>query len=226
MATRYKAFFLDFYGTLVDEDDEIITRIIERIAATSPVSSDVRQIGRDWRFAELCHSACGDDFRTQRALELESLQDLLAKYQCDLDPIALSEELFAYWRSPRPYEDAMWFIQNLEAPVCIVSNIDTDDITRAIASLGWKLGTVVTSECCRSYKPRCEIFLQALDRMQCAPGDVLHIGDSLGSDVVGAQRLGMDVAWINRKSRRLRPGLEAPTYTVPGLRDLYVQIQR
>jgi len=226
MATRYKVLFLDFYGTLVEEDDEVITRIVRRIADNSPVSSDIRKIGRDWRFAELCQAACGDSFRTQRTLELESLRDLLAKYQCDLDPVVLSQELFAYWLSPRPYEDALWFLQNLESPICIVSNIDTDDISRAMVNLGWKLDTVVTSECCRSYKPDCGIFLEAVERMRCAPGDVLHIGDSLSSDVLGAQRLGMDVAWINRKARRLPSGLHAPTYTVPSLRDLYERMLR
>ena len=47
---RYKALLLDFYGTLVEGDDCIIQDILGAIVARSPVSSDTRQIGRDWRF--------------------------------------------------------------------------------------------------------------------------------------------------------------------------------
>jgi 2-haloalkanoic acid dehalogenase type II len=220
---KYKALLLDFYGTLVAEDDDIIREILLAIAACSPVSSDMQRIGRDWRFQEMCRAAHGDHFKLQRAVEIESLANLVSDYEAELDPQHLAERLFAYWQAPRVFEDAAWFLQNNALPVCVVSNIDTHDLLAASAHAGWHWEHIVTSESCRSYKPRAEMFLRALDRLSCKPGEVLHIGDSLSSDVAGAQQLGIDVAWVNRKNRTLPSRMPAPTFTVTNLKALAVQ---
>jgi hypothetical protein len=70
----YKALCLDFYGTLVHEDDAIIAEILKDIAATSLISLDTRRIGKDWyaRFLELTAVAYGDHFKRQREIEIES----------------------------------------------------------------------------------------------------------------------------------------------------------
>jgi 2-haloacid dehalogenase/putative hydrolase of the HAD superfamily len=52
------------------------------------------------------------------------------------------------------------------------------------------------------------MFRTALAKLGCAPAEVLHVGDSLGSDVAGAGRLGIDVAWVNAASRALPDSLE------------------
>jgi 2-haloalkanoic acid dehalogenase type II len=194
---KYKALLLDFYGTLVAEDDAVITRIVGLIAQHSPICSDPRRIAGDWRWTEVCAAACGDRFRLQRALEQESLAALLAQYEAALDPAPLSEELFQYWERPHRYDDADWYVRNLDRPVCIVSNADEADLQAAIASAGWAFERIVTSEGCRHYKPHPVIFQAALDLLGCSPHEVLHVGDSLSSDILGAQGAGMDVAWVN-----------------------------
>jgi 2-haloacid dehalogenase/putative hydrolase of the HAD superfamily len=88
-------------------------------------------------------------------------------------------------------------------PVCIVSNIDRNDILRAIKHHGMNFENVVTSEDAKSYKPQPEIFLMALDKMGVQPSQVLHIGDSLSSDVAGAYNLGIDSFWLNRKRKNV-----------------------
>jgi FMN phosphatase YigB (HAD superfamily) len=39
-------------------------------------------------------------------------------------------------------------------------------------------------------------------------------------DVLGAQRIGMDAAWINRDGEPLPPGIDRPTYEIRDLGDL------
>jgi len=63
---------------------------------------------------------------------------------------------------------------------------------------GIKATSIVTSEDVRSYKPRPEIFLRALELINVRPGEVLHIGDSLSSDIAGAKGLGISTCWLNR----------------------------
>ncbi len=47
-------------------------------------------------------------------------------------------------------------------------------------------------------KPDASIFLAACARLGCAPGEVLHVGDHIEMDVLGAARAGLRSCWINR----------------------------
>jgi 2-haloacid dehalogenase/putative hydrolase of the HAD superfamily len=223
---RYKALLLDFYGTLVEEDDSAISEVLKAIAETSPLSSDTKQIGRDWqlRFQRLCSMAYAENFKTQRAIEIESLADLLTAYQANLDPKSLTECLFAYWQAPRVLAESAEFVKSNSLPVCIVSNTDTDDLQTALRNVGWQFDHLVTSERCRSYKPRPEMFQRALDDLQCNANEVLHIGDSLTSDVFGAQQLGIDTVWVNRKNKALPSNVPMPTFTIANLRELLLRL--
>ncbi|GGG53584.1 hypothetical protein GCM10010918_02870 [Paenibacillus radicis (ex Gao et al. 2016)] len=51
------------------------------------------------------------------------------------------------------------------------------------------------------------------------PAEVLHVGDSLISDVSGAQQAGIKVAWINRNHKPL-PSNCSPDYIVKSLEEL------
>lgn len=43
-----KAIFLDFYGTVVHEDDEIIPLICQKIKETSSKDCTIQEIGQYW----------------------------------------------------------------------------------------------------------------------------------------------------------------------------------
>lgn len=222
---RYKIILLDFYGTLVEEDDAIIDRIVRLIATESPRSCTVADVARSWQFAELCRDSFDQSFKSQRGLELESLQALLDQYEVHRNALDLSSELFAYWRAPQACPSADGFLRSLKIPACIVSNIDDDDLEHAIRHNGWQFDVVVTSQQCRAYKPRPAPFQTALDKMGVHPDEVLHIGDSLQADVLGAQSLGIDIVWINRNGRVLPAGIKTPTHTVSRIGDVVEFLQ-
>jgi 2-haloalkanoic acid dehalogenase type II len=217
---RYKAVLLDFYGTLVEEDDPLLDSIVRQVAAHSRRDNDTAEILREWwvLMSAMVREARGTRFRPQRDLEVESLRQLLCDWRADLDAVALCQDVFRYWEAPRAYVGAAEFVGRLPVPACIVSNIDSADLDSALAHLGWRAPLAVTSEGCRSYKPNPEPFEAALEMLRLAPGEVLHVGDSLTSDVGGAQRLGIDVAWMNRRGRRL-PDVP-PTHMARGFDDV------
>jgi FMN phosphatase YigB (HAD superfamily) len=49
-------------------------------------------------------------------------------------------------------------------------------------------------------KPEPEIFLDALDRVGVAPEQNLMVGDNLTADCIGARRVGMQAALIERET--------------------------
>lgn len=64
-----------------------------------------------------------------------------------------------------------------------------------------------TSEDAKSYKPREELFELALKETGLKPNEVVHIGDSLGSDVQGANVVGINAIWVNRNLRKVPEGV-------------------
>ena len=143
----YEALLIDFYGTLVEEDTDVISRIVSRVAASSPGAPSESEIAQLWsqRFSELCAAAHGSHFRSQREIELESLREVLARYDATSDAEELSGELYSYWVSPKSISGSADFLAKVTLPVCVVSNIDTADLESAIGRLGWRFSAIVTS---------------------------------------------------------------------------------
>ena len=117
------------------------------------------------------------------------------------------------------FGDAREFLSSIKIPVCVVSNTDRADIEAAIGYHGLAFDHVVTSEDAKSYKPRPELFERALDLLGVRRDGVLHAGDSLSSDVAGANSAGVPVAWVNRFARP-RPPEVSLWAEVAGLAEL------
>lgn len=205
-----KAVFLDFYGTVVYEDGEIIRQITQVICQTGCEADPAKVGGFWWKvFQDLCAHAYGDTFQTQRELEIQSLTRTLEKFHANADPFQLSEWMFTYWRKPPIFEDSKVFFSQCSIPIHILSNIDTEDIKQALVYYNLVPEKVWTSEDVRSYKPRKEMFEQALRASGLQPDEVVHIGDSLSSDVKGAQACQIPAIWLNRSQRSVPWGVTA-----------------
>ena len=206
-----EAILLDFYGTLVEEDDIHIQRICKEIADAS--GAGPTEIGAIWSriYSGMCTQSHGDSFRLQKDIVRLSLERVLEEYEVDLDPDAISQALFGYWMRPQVFAEAMKVVSKIRIPICLLSNIDNEELSSALAHTGFVFEHIVTSESCRSYKPRAEMFEAALAELGLGKEDVLHVGDSVSADVVGAKRHGIRVMWINRKNRTV-DGSTQPDY--------------
>ena len=196
---KYKAIFLDFYGTCVAEDDVIIERIVSHIASESKV--EALEVLRSWQFEDLCEKSYGETFKTQQQIEIITLQDVLDKFGVNTDVNELTEDLFNYWGSPPIYADTLEFLNNQSVPIYIVSNIDNEFLEEALQAIDFKFAGIITSEDVQSYKPRTEIYQRALSLCGGNAEGVIHIGDSFRMDVIGAANCGIDSIWIDRKNR-------------------------
>lgn len=214
-----RAVLLDFYGTVVEEDDEYIGQICQEVAVASPMQATTSQIASYWAatFREMCLRSFGSAYRTQRELEGASLRAVLRQYQANLSAETLSERLSAYWRHPALFPDSQEALERCAVPVCLVSNIDDEDIRAALGALDLSFEWVVTSQSSRAYKPREEMFNDALRLLGRRPDDVVHLGDSLTSDVHGARACGIRSVWVNRASRPLPVGSSQPDFEAASL---------
>jgi len=197
-----KAVFMDFYGTVVFEDGEVIKKVEQEIFATG-IAENTSEIGSYWwkEFQTAFYNAYGDRFETQRKLEYDSLEKKIQHFRSTADAEALSNLMFEYWVKPPVFEESKRFFDRCPVPVYVVSNIDRADVLQAIEYHGLKPAGVFTSEDAKSYKPRRELFEYALKCTGLSAEEVVHIGDSLSSDIKGAASVGIKTIWVNRSNR-------------------------
>ena len=117
--------------------------------------------------------------------------------------------MFEYWVKPPIFEESKKFFDVCPVPIYVVSNIDRDDVLQAIEYHGLKPAGVFTSEDAKSYKPRRELFEFALKSTGLSAEEVVHIGDSLSSDIKGAATVGINAIWVNRSNREVPAGVVA-----------------
>ena len=107
--------------------------------------------------------------------------------------------------------------------LAVVSNFDYTPTALDIlerAGVARLFGAIVISDAVGWRKPRREIFDAALGRLGVRPAEALFVGDRADMDVLGAQRIGMDAAWINPESAPLPAGIEPPRFEIRDLEEL------
>ena len=220
----YQAVLLDVYGTLVHEDNAVLGPICEQIAKLAHVQTPV--VAELWwrLFRKASEESHGEAFRLQADLSRDTLAATLRHFKVAADADRLCEAQFEYWRRPPIFSDSLAFLHQVGVPVCLVSNIDRDDLHAALTHHDVEVAAVVTSQDARAYKPRPEPFELALKALGVTTSDVLHVGDSRTADIAGAGALGIRSAWINRSSRPLPAG-PTPTHTASKLTELLPILQ-
>ncbi len=84
-------------------------------------------------------------------------------------------------------------------PLVILSNASDDQIQANVAQLGAPVHAVYTSQQAQAYKPRLQAFEYMLDRLGCAPSDILHVSASVRYDLMSAYFLGVThKVFVNR----------------------------
>ena len=101
-----------------------------------------------------------------------------------------------------PFEDTIPALKDLRERgyrLGVITNLraDLEPLIRQ-AGLSGCLEFCVNSTQAGVEKPHPPIFLEALRRAAVEPGEVLHVGDQIRSDVAGAQAMGMQAVLLDR----------------------------
>lgn len=82
-------------------------------------------------------------------------------------------------------------------PVGLITNGFAETQRMKIAQFGFEenAGPIIISEDFGVMKPHPDIFAHAAKEADTQPGDILYVGDSLTSDVIGGTDAGWEVAW-------------------------------
>jgi HAD superfamily hydrolase (TIGR01549 family) len=151
---------------------------------------------RDRVFAE--HPQLIHDLGALRRL---TLQRALAESG---DDPALADAAYAAFYAARNqvecYPDSIDALARIAAllPVAALTNGNADlELIGLAGHFRFQLGALEHG----AAKPQASIFLAACERLGVAPAEVLHVGDDVEMDVLGAARAGLRSCWINRDRR-------------------------
>jgi len=159
------------------------------------------------------HPHLSHDFTRQRMITLERMLEAAG------DDVALAQPAFDAFFAARcdveHYDDTLAALDRLAArvPLAALSNGNADLHRIGLMHVfRFQLGAREHG----AAKPAASIFHAACRQLDCDPAGVLHVGDDIEMDVLGAHHAGLRTCWINREDRRWphpspRPDLELPT---------------
>lgn len=219
MARRYELILLDADDTIFDfqtGNRNAVGRLMDELGlASSTVFDEYQAINH------ACWKALERGEMTQETLHVERFRRFLRQKSRGDDPEAVANrfaELLGQQAIPLPGAEAFVRALAAERPVVLLTNgiarIQRDRLARSPMSALFQ--RVVISQEVGVAKPDPAIFQIALGGT--APDRALMIGDGISSDVLGANRAGVDVCWFNPTGKALPEGLHAE-YEVRALAD-------
>ena len=205
-----KAVFIDYMGTTVNEHSPEMAEIVRRICKNSSLH-DPRQVQRfilDTRRRYEADSYL-DTYLTEDKIVTRLILDMEAQIELREDPAVLRDLIHSHWINAPLFPDTQTFFDRCPVLIYIITNNGLPYMGQALQRNGLKAAGVVSADTARAYKPHREIFDEALRVSGCAPGEVVHIGDSYDTDVVGARGAGIRPVLLLRGRARQHDDVDA-----------------
>lgn len=219
---RYDVLLMDADMTIYDfhtAEREALVCVLEHLQITDPQAPQVYS-----RINAACWADLEKGLITQDELRVRRFRELAEHYGIEAD-LEKTPQLYieALSRQSQLLPGAAEAVRALArlVPIAIVTNgipfvqhgrFDRCELRPYIQEL------VISGEE-GFFKPDPRLIEAALRRMHCSKERALMVGDSLGSDILGAQRAGVDACWYNPQG--LPCTLEsAPEYTITDLMQL------
>ena len=216
---RYKCVLMDIDDTIFDfmpGNRNAIALLMEELGLSSPTVFEEYQA-----INHACWEALERGEMNQATLHVERFRRFLALKERSDDPEQVAyrfAQLLGQQVIPLPH--AIETVKALceKIPVILLTNgITVIQQLRLAASpiRDWVSGVVISQDVGVA-KPDPRIFEIALNGID--PKDALMIGDGTGSDVLGANRAGVDMCWYNPKGKALPEGMHAE-YEIRDIRE-------
>lgn len=208
----YRLLSFDCYGTLVDWESGLLTQL-RPWAARQKLAVTDDQLLAAFATAE---PACESEFPRLPYTEILRRVHARIASRFEREPSAADADAFALSVGDWPvFADTMAALRALRQrfKLVVVSNTDRASFARTQARLDVVFDAQVLAEDVGAYKPDRRMFdalFETAAHFGVAPGEILHVAESLYHDHVPAKALGLATAWIHRRHDRAGSGATAP----------------
>ena len=198
-----KAVFMDYTGTIIQEKGEDLEKIVSRIWKNSRIETAEETIKLWWSLLKTMEEkSCGDTFMTEDEIVVHLLEKLGREVGLTDNFSELHKLFQRFWAYAPLFDDAKDFFEQCTLPIYIITNNGTCYVEKCLKHNHLKAAGIISGETVRAYKPHKEVFSYALKQSGLSPKEVVHIGDSVISDVTGASAAGITPILIDRKQRK------------------------
>jgi HAD superfamily hydrolase (TIGR01549 family) len=228
--SKFSAVFFDLKGTLWDSAgcaEHVLKLVLPKLMPHLPEDTDDAEVAR--RFdAALVQGVQEEGLAPDnRFSSSERFRRLLESY--GVDKKGLARELSTHYNHVRRLAmrnyvrpgagDVLAELQERGLITGVITNggpAIQRQLLRTLA-LDEHLDHVVIGGIEGHSKPDPRLFHRALKLAQIAAKNALYVGDTLATDVLGARRAGIPVAWLNPEQREVPPALPEPDYVIQEL---------
>lgn len=197
-----KAIFLDYTGTITQENCKAVQEVVMRIIKNSVLKTPQEALSYWWSNLKQVEE---ESYLETYKAEDEIVMILLKKCENEIkldDNLEELHKLFQdFWTYSPVYPDAKEFFEKCSLPIYVLTNNGVEYVQECMRRNGLKPAGIICGDMVKAYKPHKELFEKALQVSGRKAGDVLHIGDSMSSDVKGALSVGITPVLINRDGK-------------------------
>jgi 2-haloacid dehalogenase len=199
---QFRLVSFDCYGTLIDWETGIFSALRPILAAHGKTIADSELLRL---YSELESGAQQGEFRPYREVLQSVVRGLGRRLEFTPSEIQIRSLPDSLPNWP-PFPDTIAALGKLKGryQFAVISNVDDDLFASTARRLEIPFDYLITAQQARAYKPSLQMFNLARQRTGVAPGQWLHVAQSIFHDVIPARSLGIDTVWVNRRS--LRPG--------------------
>ena len=235
---KYKVIIFDADHTVIDylEDEKAVLRELLPTLGIQPTEETVTECddisNETWAAAGLNHvhlPHIQENYHTLYVTHTEDMfKNLFARYPSDANPKETGLRFLKMLERPSiPCEGAVELLKKLhrEYVICIATNAVSSIQRPRLVTLAEWIDHVYISEEVGFVKPMPQFFARILEDLGVTADECLMVGDSLSSDVAGANNSDIDSCWLNRKGRVSKNGVE-PTYEIHSLAELTAILEK
>src|SRR5580693_4413177 len=214
---RPKLMSFDVFGTLISVRDSSYGAFERILADTGARHLDVKAFWEHWEERNIVHY--WQPYRSYREICELSLAETFAHFRVTGDSRLIDRYFEAF---PRffLYDDVVRTLDLLSRRyrLAVVSNIDDDLL--AMTPLKRNFDLVCTAQRAKGYKPDGTLYRYLIEHAGCAKEEILHVGQSQFTDLVGGKPLGLTIAWINRRQVALGDSVPRPDFILADIQSL------
>lgn len=204
-----KAIFIDYTGTMVQEDEPYTRQLLAYFIAHSDLKDPAKILKIVWgKVKEIEALSFGDAFAG-----IDERTDRILAYcveNCGLKgDLTYMHELWSkIWVHAPLFDDVKPFFERTKLPVYVLSNDDLCYLEESMKLKGLKPAGIISAEMAGACKPNRAIFEKALETAGCSADEVIHIGDSVTSDVEPAINIGITPVYLSRNENKIIDGVK------------------
>ena len=203
-----KAVFLDYTGTIIEEGGPDGMEMLKRCWKNSDIESMEAMLAYWWKLIKAYEAVSyKESYITEEEIVDRALAECAEKIHLKENFAELHRLCQRFWMYAPAFPDTKEFFDKCSVPIFVISNNGLSYVEEGMRDKDLHPAGIICGDMVRAYKPHEEIFLKALEVSGLNAEEVIHIGDSVTSDVAGAVRAGITPVLLDRQGDKSCEGV-------------------